>query len=85
MIAFYSSFQAIVASLAVNSSNASLEPSAGEMVQHFQKQLFFCHSQKAGGNRTDTVLPSAKGFDLKAEIPEILFVCLQQILLLKAE
>ena len=55
------------------------------MVQHFQKQLFFCHSQKAGGNRTDAVLPSAKGFDLKAEIPEILFVCLQQILLLKAE
>lgn len=31
------------------------------MVQHFQKQLFFCHSQKAGGNRTDTVLLPPKG------------------------
>ena len=75
----------MVASLEAKNFKGILGTVCSEMVQHFQKQLFFCHSQKAGGNRTDTVLPSAKGFDLKAEIPEILFVCFQQILLLKAE
>ena len=63
MIAFYSSFAGHSCKPCGKQFKCIFGAVCSEMVQHFQKQLFLCHSQKTGWHRTDTVLSSPKRFD----------------------